>query len=118
MGSLLRGQVRGRRPQKWALGYMWGILAGARTGVNKRRRVGCIPAAARGMPLEVGIKLPCSSRTHSPRDRRPWRELARPEPLLSRTTAAQYKRWEFLLTAAPLRVVGGTGSPLNPIANY
>jgi hypothetical protein len=32
--------------------------------------------------------------------------------------AAQYKRWEFLLTAAPLRVVGGTGSPLNPIANY
>ena len=25
-------------------------------------------------------------------------------------------RWEFLLVAAPLRVVGGTGSPLNPIA--
>src|SRR5262249_35454876 len=33
-------------------------------------------------------------------------------------TAAKYKRWEFLLTAAPLRVVGGTGSPLNPIATY
>jgi kynurenine formamidase len=33
-------------------------------------------------------------------------------------TAAKYNRWEFLLTAAPLRVVGGTGSPLNPIANY
>jgi kynurenine formamidase len=25
-------------------------------------------------------------------------------------------RWEFLFAAAPLRVVGGTGSPLNPIA--
>ena len=27
-------------------------------------------------------------------------------------------RWEFLLVAAPLRVVGGTGSPLNPIAAF
>jgi kynurenine formamidase len=25
-------------------------------------------------------------------------------------------RWEFLFTAAPLRIVGGTGSPLNPVA--
>jgi kynurenine formamidase len=27
-------------------------------------------------------------------------------------------RWEFLLTLAPLRIVGGTGSPLNPIAMF
>ncbi|HLZ85040.1 MAG TPA: cyclase family protein [Caulobacteraceae bacterium] len=27
-------------------------------------------------------------------------------------------RWEFLLTLAPLRVPGGTGSPLNPIAMF
>jgi kynurenine formamidase len=27
-------------------------------------------------------------------------------------------RWEFLFVAAPLRVVGGTGSPLNPIAVF
>jgi kynurenine formamidase len=27
-------------------------------------------------------------------------------------------RWEFLFVAAPLRVVGGTGSPLNPIAIF
>jgi kynurenine formamidase len=26
------------------------------------------------------------------------------------------RRWEFLFMAAPLRIVGGTGSPLNPIA--
>jgi hypothetical protein len=26
------------------------------------------------------------------------------------------KRWEFLVVIAPLRVVGGTGSPVNPIA--
>jgi kynurenine formamidase len=25
-------------------------------------------------------------------------------------------RWDFLFMAAPLRIVGGTGSPLNPIA--
>ena len=25
-------------------------------------------------------------------------------------------RWEFLLTINPLRVVGGTGSPVNPVA--
>lgn len=32
--------------------------------------------------------------------------------------AATRKRWEFLLTAAPLAVNGGTGSPLNPIATF
>jgi kynurenine formamidase len=32
--------------------------------------------------------------------------------------AAQRKRWDFLLTAAPLPVRGGTGSPLNPIAVF
>lgn len=32
--------------------------------------------------------------------------------------ANRQNRWEFLLTAAPLRVVGGTGSPLNPIATF
>jgi kynurenine formamidase len=34
------------------------------------------------------------------------------------TTAAARKRWEFLLTAAPLPVTNGTGSPLNPIAVF
>jgi kynurenine formamidase len=32
--------------------------------------------------------------------------------------AAKRKRWEFLLTAAPIAIVGGTGSPLNPIATF
>lgn len=32
--------------------------------------------------------------------------------------AASRKRWVFLLTAAPLAVEGGTGSPLNPIATF
>jgi kynurenine formamidase len=31
---------------------------------------------------------------------------------------ASRSRWEFLLTAAPLAVRGGTGSPLNPIATF
>jgi kynurenine formamidase len=32
--------------------------------------------------------------------------------------AAARNRWEFLLTAAPLAIVGGTGSPVNPIATF
>lgn len=32
--------------------------------------------------------------------------------------AAERKRWEFLLTAAPLAATYGTGSPLNPIATF
>jgi kynurenine formamidase len=32
--------------------------------------------------------------------------------------ANQRKRWEFLLTASPLTIPGGTGSPLNPIATF
>lgn len=32
--------------------------------------------------------------------------------------AEELKRWEFLITAAPLAVEGGTGSPLNPIATF
>jgi kynurenine formamidase len=32
--------------------------------------------------------------------------------------AQQRKRWEFMLSASPLPVPGGTGSPLNPIATF
>jgi len=32
--------------------------------------------------------------------------------------AASRKRWTFLLTASPLAIPGGTGSPLNPIATF
>ncbi len=32
--------------------------------------------------------------------------------------AARQNRWEFLVTAAPLAVTGGTGSPFNPIATF
>ena len=32
--------------------------------------------------------------------------------------AKQRDRWEFLFVGAPLRVVGGTGSPLNPLAVF
>ncbi len=32
--------------------------------------------------------------------------------------AAKRKRWVFLLTASPMAVPGGTGSPINPIATY
>ncbi len=33
-------------------------------------------------------------------------------------TAGQENRWEFMLTAGPIPVQGGTGSPLNPIAVF
>ena len=38
------------------------------------------------------------------------------EDLLAACERAQ--RWEFFLVAAPLRIAGGTGSPLNPIAIF
>ncbi|MBO9522348.1 MAG: cyclase family protein [Nocardioidaceae bacterium] len=31
---------------------------------------------------------------------------------------AELGRWEFLLTVSPLRLVGGSGSPVNPIATF
>ena len=31
---------------------------------------------------------------------------------------AERNRWEFLLTVAPLRLKGVTGSPVNPIAVF
>ena len=33
-------------------------------------------------------------------------------------TAARLNRWEFMIDVAPLRVRGGTGSPVNPIAIF
>ena len=33
-------------------------------------------------------------------------------------TATRLKRWDFLLTLAPMPVPGGTGSPVNPIATF
>ena len=30
----------------------------------------------------------------------------------------RYGRWEFMLTMGPLRIVNGTGSPINPIATF
>lgn len=33
-------------------------------------------------------------------------------------TAARLKRWEFLLVAAPIRVPGGSGAPVNPVAVF
>ena len=33
-------------------------------------------------------------------------------------TASRLKRWEFLVTAAPVPVLGGTGFQLNPIATF
>ena len=32
--------------------------------------------------------------------------------------AAARNRWEFLFSAAPIRITAGTGSPLNPIATF
>lgn len=32
--------------------------------------------------------------------------------------AAARKRWAFLLTMAPIPIIGGTGSPINPIATF
>ena len=33
-------------------------------------------------------------------------------------TAARLNQWDFMLVIAPLRVPGGTGSPVNPLAIF
>jgi hypothetical protein len=33
-------------------------------------------------------------------------------------TAAELDRWSFFLSLQPLRIDGGTGSPLNPVAIF
>ena len=33
-------------------------------------------------------------------------------------TCEEARRWEFLFVAVPLRIIGGTGSPLNPVAVF
>jgi kynurenine formamidase len=33
-------------------------------------------------------------------------------------TCQKLNRWEFMISIAPLRLVGGTGSPINPIATF
>jgi hypothetical protein len=38
------------------------------------------------------------------------------DDLLAMCTRLQ--RYEFLLTVAPLPIIGGTGSPVNPIATF
>lgn len=35
-----------------------------------------------------------------------------------RDACQRYRRWEFLFAGSPLRIVGGTGSPINPIAIF
>jgi hypothetical protein len=43
-------------------------------------------------------------------------DAADPEELAE--TAARLNRWEFMVVIAPLRVPGGTGGPVNPIAIF
>jgi hypothetical protein len=38
------------------------------------------------------------------------------EPLAQ--ACAEENRWDFMLAVCPLRVPGGTGSPVNPIATF
>ncbi len=33
-------------------------------------------------------------------------------------TCERHSRWEFMLCIGPLRIVNGTGSPVNPIATF
>lgn len=38
--------------------------------------------------------------------------------VLKMMACAARRRWEFMLTIAPLRLLGATGSPVNPIAVF
>jgi kynurenine formamidase len=40
------------------------------------------------------------------------------DPEETSETANRLRRWEFMFTAAPMRIPGGTGSPINPLAIF
>ena len=55
----------------------------------------------------------------SPRLRKPLDRTLSSDPLRPLAEAcAEEGRYEFMLTINPLRVIGGTGSPVNPIALF
>lgn len=63
--------------------------------------------------LAVGVHLACQGEQAPDRHRMTAADIER-----WMTELSNWGRWEFLLTAAPLPVQGGTGSPLNPIATF
>ena len=79
-----------------------------------------VPRSARTATTTPLRALPKGSRFHSrPRDQRHGRAPAR---LLQFEDVVRHceavGRWEFLFVTAPLRIVDGTGSPLNPTAIF
>ena len=60
-----------------------------------------------GYPVHLGVIVAMGM---------PILDNLQPENLSQEANAR--KRWSFLLTAAPLAIEGGTGSPLNPIATF
>ena len=81
---------------------IWDLLESGGTGLPSRLREGgeAIPLHEIAIPF-MGMPLV---------DNADLEALA--------ATCAELGRWEFLLTLAPLPVVGGTGSPVNPLAVF
>lgn len=50
-------------------------------------------------------------------DQRGVVNLITPERVVAAAACHHHERWQFLLVA-PLRIAGGTGSPVNPIAVF
>ena len=108
---LLRSRKQGVRPPSGSAGYdpsMFPFLRErdvAVLGHDAAQEGGTIPGVA--IPLHVltlvGLGMPLL-------DNLDLEALAE--------TAAKLKRWEFMLTVAPLRVPNGSGSVVNPIALF
>ena len=102
-------------------------------GTRPRPRPGC---TRRRCDSSLSAGWPCSGQTATTTPRR-----AAPRASTSRSTCSRSARWastcsttfssricarcasgsgrwEFLFAAAPLRIIGGTGSPLNPVAVF
>jgi kynurenine formamidase len=67
------------------------------------------PSSAEGIPFPVHVLAIAAMGVH-------LLDYLRLEELLA--ACERTGRWEFLFVAAPLRIPGGTGSPLNPIAIF
>ena len=85
------------------MGKVWGIKIGSGDAVFLR--TGRWVQRARKGPWNVAAS---AAGFHA--SVMPW--------LKQRDVAARLHRWDFLLTAAAVPVLGGTGFPLNPIATF
>ena len=110
-----RGAARSARPDRRRPGRADSVVPALAARARRRRcsAATASPTACRSARSRTGRSR--STRSASPRSGLHLIDNMHLEPLAM--ACAERKRWEVLLTVNPLRIPGGTGCPVNPIAS-